>query len=66
MSRLNKILAGFQKTVNQLDQLVADNDRDIDFHASQIKALDDKREALVSENIQAGQVAGKIRALIAA
>jgi hypothetical protein len=65
-ARLDKILARFKATANELDKLAAQADNEIKAHDDEILHHTTSRNALSEEKLQAMGVANKIRALIAA
>lgn len=65
-ARVDKILARFQKTVQELQQVANQADNEIKLHDEDISRLQNRRNELSEEKLQALGVANKISGLIAA
>lgn len=66
MVQLNKILKSFTRTLDQLEQLIAENHRTAALHGEQIDALQERQGILLSEAEKARSVSNKIKELISA
>lgn len=62
--KLNNILKGFTKTLNQLDELVRNNSKQIDNNFQTIFKLEEQNEELNTEVDKALSIAGNIRNLL--
>ena len=62
--KLTKILSTFEKTVNQLEQLIVKNSDEVVRNTDQIQHLQETNLDLIAESTQAKGVAEKIRDLI--
>ena len=62
---IGDILAGFEKTIDALDKLVARNGAKVTVHAGRIADMMDKNTALATESNKARIVSKKLQELIA-
>ena len=61
---LAKILASFDRTLNELDQLKVSNEKEVDFKTNQLQSIQTQISALESETKEAAKVADNLRKLI--
>lgn len=62
---LDSILAGFTKTITDLESLVAANNVKIAANGDEVMRLEDEVDALFFEAQQAGDIAERLRSLVA-
>lgn len=61
---LSSILAGFHRTIQQLDRLVDDNDTAIKFNNQVVESLETESKKLFVERDEARAVKAKLEALV--
>lgn len=64
--RLPHIVAGFEKTLGELENLQKENNEGIQEHEERVAHHRSRRDEMIEENVKAGAVASNIRRLLQA